>query len=618
MKKSKSRIPYGIVIVGLMLVMTSFVHSATIFSDEGISDDSFGTMMSFDGDWLSLANASFTSNISIAGTTIDSTKISAWDAGGAGADGYFLNGTIQNSNGNSWTATGANIQQAIWDLNSTGGTVWIPSGNISLSSSLKIPSNVELCGVGNASILWLNSNSNCSVITNYDTTNGNKDIYIHNLRIEGNGLNQPEWSAGFTPAHECNHGIFLDKVDNFKLERLTINNTHSSGIYTRDGLYGKSIDNYITNAGKLYKDSGNDYPNYWAKGIMHDNVSHSIISDNIVNNTYASGIAFENIDETNPEWYSHDVIVSDNLVSDSNYGIYAELCFNCVVDGNIVRDCTNDAVYGSAAGFFEDATCFNNHFSDNLAYNCGEGGGSGMNYILSGDNTTVDHCHSVDSNNVGFVLYGSGQRLIGCTSNGDTGYGILLEAGNYTVQNCEVRGSGNDAIYTSDDVSGNHWGKIEGCLVEGSGDEGIESFDYNVSIIGNTIRGGTGSGIEINGDHSTVLNNNVLMVGSHCIRIINSLYGKCDHNYVYGSAGDYGYGIQASSSNNWTFIGNTIIQSDSLSPYIGIKETGTSDYNKVLLNDLIGSFNEYVTVSGSNTRVNCTGYDDWNFYNGVS
>ena len=41
--------------------------------------------------------------------------------------GYWGDGTtIRNSNGKSWTPTGANRQAAIWDLNSTGGTVWLP------------------------------------------------------------------------------------------------------------------------------------------------------------------------------------------------------------------------------------------------------------------------------------------------------------------------------------------------------------------------------------------------------------------------------------------------------------------------------------------------------------
>lgn len=59
---------------------------------------------------------------------------------------YFLNGTIQNSKGNSWTATGANIQLALNDLNTTGnGTVWLPAGDtITVSSSIHVWSNYTL------------------------------------------------------------------------------------------------------------------------------------------------------------------------------------------------------------------------------------------------------------------------------------------------------------------------------------------------------------------------------------------------------------------------------------------------------------------------------------------
>ena len=46
-------------------------------------------------------------------------------------------GLITNSNGKAWSATGANLQLAIWDLNSTGGTVDV-GADITLSSSLRL------------------------------------------------------------------------------------------------------------------------------------------------------------------------------------------------------------------------------------------------------------------------------------------------------------------------------------------------------------------------------------------------------------------------------------------------------------------------------------------------
>lgn len=51
---------------------------------------------------------------------------------------------IWNSNGNHWEATGINIQIAINDLRETGGTVWIPDGEITISSRIFTVDNLTL------------------------------------------------------------------------------------------------------------------------------------------------------------------------------------------------------------------------------------------------------------------------------------------------------------------------------------------------------------------------------------------------------------------------------------------------------------------------------------------
>ncbi|MHA1213356.1 MAG: PKD domain-containing protein, partial [Candidatus Heimdallarchaeota archaeon] len=51
---------------------------------------------------------------------------------------------IWNSNGNHWEATGINIQIAINDLRETGGTVWIPDSEITISSRIFTVDNLTL------------------------------------------------------------------------------------------------------------------------------------------------------------------------------------------------------------------------------------------------------------------------------------------------------------------------------------------------------------------------------------------------------------------------------------------------------------------------------------------
>ena len=51
---------------------------------------------------------------------------------------------IRNSNGKYWEATGSNIQSAINDLGVNGGTIWLPSGKIDLTSRITLSNNINL------------------------------------------------------------------------------------------------------------------------------------------------------------------------------------------------------------------------------------------------------------------------------------------------------------------------------------------------------------------------------------------------------------------------------------------------------------------------------------------
>lgn len=54
---------------------------------------------------------------------------------------------IECSNGNVYTATGSNLQPAIWSLNGTGGTVWIPPG-LYTTTNLTIENGANIIGCG--------------------------------------------------------------------------------------------------------------------------------------------------------------------------------------------------------------------------------------------------------------------------------------------------------------------------------------------------------------------------------------------------------------------------------------------------------------------------------------
>jgi len=162
--------------------------------------------------------------------------------------------------------TSAGIQAAINALPSTGGKVFLPAGTYSITSTTTIPSNVWIEGAGASStILYVQNNSNCSVFANSDQTNGNTNIKISNLKIDGNKSNN---TSGY--------GIYFKYVDNSQVENCFIYNTAWEAIY----FYG-SEKNIVSH--NIVDGSG-------GYGIRFYTGSHNIITDNLVQNNVYTGI----------------------------------------------------------------------------------------------------------------------------------------------------------------------------------------------------------------------------------------------------------------------------------------------------------------------------------------
>lgn len=115
--------------------------------------------------------------------SVDSYGVLATDAYGAAVIGGETSGSyvgnIKDSLGNIVTP----IVQAIEDLASTGGTIFIRRGTYMISETLVIPSNVSLLGEGSSTILQVDSSFSGPAIQ----ITGNK-ISIANLVISGAGV----------------------------------------------------------------------------------------------------------------------------------------------------------------------------------------------------------------------------------------------------------------------------------------------------------------------------------------------------------------------------------------------------------------------------------------------
>jgi len=129
---------------------------------------------------------------------------------------------IYNTNGKAWTATGTNLQLAIYDLNSTGGAVYLPDGTITISSQVFLVDDIMLCGMGYSTILSADGSiSNVAnmngMLNNYDySSGGNKNITIRDMAIK------------------CNNdvgGIWLREVKNVLISHVKISGSENIGLF---------------------------------------------------------------------------------------------------------------------------------------------------------------------------------------------------------------------------------------------------------------------------------------------------------------------------------------------------------------------------------------------------
>jgi hypothetical protein len=103
--------------------------------------------------------------------------------GNDGTDRWFsINTMIRNSNGKYWSATGANLQLAINDVDGNG-TVYLPQGTFTITTNIIIESGVKLQGSGMDSTILKAADS--TYVAPIHTTNEN-NISIYDLTIDGN------------------------------------------------------------------------------------------------------------------------------------------------------------------------------------------------------------------------------------------------------------------------------------------------------------------------------------------------------------------------------------------------------------------------------------------------
>lgn len=304
-----------IIAVGFLSAISISSCFATVtINDNALSDDTFGTILSFDNDYIDLANATFTDNITVDGRTIDSADFSAWDTGGSGFDLT----KIWNSNGNNWSASGGNIQLAINDLDNCSGKVLLPGNStLTISSTIQIYKNICLDMQGctiqpssdidmismhkNSGIIYgnLNASNLASYTSNMILFDGGNHIgnswysgygnfghtYVEHLYLQGTNVvgQHPEWMNGTAIKMICDNnnggehiiGCYIEDVDIHSFE-------YGIHLYCPGGSPDESEENYIN--GNYFFDIDMMQCRY---GIVTDrNETYSVTDSSIYGNEF--------------------------------------------------------------------------------------------------------------------------------------------------------------------------------------------------------------------------------------------------------------------------------------------------------------------------------------------
>jgi len=452
---------------------------------------------------------------------------------------FGTNDLITNSNGKAWIPNRDNLQAAIYDLNSTGGIVYLPSGIIAIDETVKLIGGVYLEGVGRNSqnCTELDADAGVSVILNHDGISGTtthryggvRGIYFNGNGVAGDvGVNKTNSSLWAT-IEDCTFYNFEFAIRQIDTNGLIVDNckiygTTSAGI---DSNYSAS------NSGALHV-SNCDFNPSGGYSIRLTKAYDCLIDGNWFEYSGVTGSHIYVYDSKNCKIVNNMVGTTGGSTTD--YGVYADDSDGLVINSNVFGD---DGFH-----IYLDTNCDNAVISNNR-----------INDGVEGIHLETD---CLGSSIEGNSIYNTAGYGIDCGSN----YVSISDNGIYTT-------TVNDGIF-----------------VDGS----------RCSITGNTIYDADSDGIDVKSFRSTYTGNIVYGSGRYGFYIEN---GK-DENVITGNivreSADVGIRILAGENNS---ICNNVVV-DNLG--VGISEEGASNNNIIVGNILEGNTGDEATIVGAHTR----------------
>jgi len=394
---------------------------------------------------------------------------------------------IRNSNGNYWEPIDSNVQLAINDLTS-GGTVWLPSGTLTITSRIYLNSNVALVGGGVGSTTIFSDQSGAFIPI---TVDGKQNVTISGLTIDMN-------SKG-------SNGIYIKGgAKNIWVTDISLYNVGFQGIYFSSAQYV-----FVSNV--KVKHGSNSASHGFGVLNLKDSVIDNCIFENYDYDISENGIDFNGCDNLTVSniiikgngWHdgiktpeSHNILMNNIIIKDTtNNGMKLQMGSNNYVNNFYIENCGQN-------GISCQSTLHNSRFSNGYIKNTRSGIGlttaasdisfsdieisssSGRNLgIGGGNNIQLSNVRVLNGGSYNKISSGTNNLLItNCIFSYNNGHGLSIDgASNFKITNCIFEENTQNGIDTT--ISACKYYTIMDCMFMYN----AEGIDCNVNDDWNTI-----------------------------------------------------------------------------------------------------------------------------------
>ncbi len=538
------------------------------------------------------------------------------------------------------TMSGVEIQAAIDAANAAGGgTVLIPDGTWTISTTITIPSNIRIMGNGDNTVLKIPAGSVAiQMFNNSDLVAGNTNISLESFKFDGNNSNRT--------GSPQDHMLYFAHVTDVNFQNITCVNGNWHDIEFH-GCSRVKIDgwkDYNNKEGPLVT----DYTNRW----------FTLTNSLIYGTVYTSGLFNYGFLISGQDWVVDNCIAYDCgdvgfAIGPTNWTERAKriTISNCM--GFDTRDYPFFVSYGEDISI---SNCIAHGMGDTVFRTASGGGGIGFQYVdglnISDNICTYNYMSGIQCSDQGGGQ--SAKRLVikgnVCLNNDNapgTQAGILLyaEAGaelSHTIVEGNICGDTRDTptqywgIRATTGTNKKHlfrgnlcFGNKSSGIAIAASSPGAITLDGNYCL--NNGRGAEGYGIQLSGAMTGIVSNNYCLDDqTPATQYYGIEFDGTDTRYLVVSGNNcrgnkrhgiyFAAGLRCAISNNVTvansqqtvntysgiYLNDTTycslvsnVSSDTQQKY-GIESAGTSDYLEVIGNTLVGNGTAGSSLAGVN------------------